>query len=289
MYCPLMNRFRGAFLGSAAAEMLARRGRESPFPLPLTQSLIQNSQGINSLLFYADTGSSRGDLPLSEIESLTHVILTSLILHDAPNERLEAIQTLPMSCGSLLFSEALVLRLSPQPATIKALQQNLNTLKCEDSTVALLATLEGLITQRVTLPQAIQAIAVFPDLSAWDQAIALSLYCWLCTPHQFGIGVRRSHQAWQYLPQDQWLLIPGITGVLAGISVGLNRLPPTRDQWFTDLSQSLIPSADRLFQLWSGMSPNHPNLSQLQSSTVAQQGILKPRTSNHLTFNSDFD
>jgi hypothetical protein len=289
MYCPLMNRFRGAFLGSAAAEMLARTGSESSFPLSLTQSLIQNSRAINSLLFYADTGANRRGLPPSAVETLTHVVLISLILHDAPHERLDAIHNLPVSCGSLFLSEALVLRLFPQPVTIKALQQNLKTLKCEDSTVALLATLEGLITQRVTLPQAIQAIAVFPDLSVLDQAIALSLYCWLCTPQQFGIGVRRSHQAWQYLPQDQWLLIPGITGVLAGISVGLDRLPPTLDQGFTDLSQSLVPSADRLFQFWSGMSPNHPSLSQLQSSTVAQQGILKPRTSNHLTFNSDYD
>ena len=285
MYCSLINRFRGAFLGSAVAEIDSPCAGDNSAPTGLTSALLYGCQRLSSLPSCMEAF-AHGDSSVNHFEKVAQTVLISLVLHDHPLKRLRAIQNSQASLGQWLLSDTLALRLQGKTATFEALQLTSapQSIECPSSR-PLLATLESLITQRALLPTATQAIATFPDLNPLDQAIALSLYCWLCTPQQFSIAVGRSHQSLKHFSHSDGGLVPAITGLIAGVSVGLDYIPPAS---LTNPA-ALISSADHLFQRWAGVNNGHPDVSRLQRSVVAQLGTLKPRTSKHLTLNSDYD
>ena len=283
MYCPLIDRFSGALIGGALAEQMMPAADGDGARFRLTPQLIQAGQKISSLAF-CTAELREGDSDDSTSQTIAEVVLTALMLHDSCVERLQAIQhgqaTLGIGVGVL--SEAIALCLNGQLVTPKTLQLATAKLKGCDPR-PLLATLEGLIAQKVPLQVATQAIAAFPEISALDRAIALSLYCWLCTPQQFHISVGRSYQALQYLANPNAILIPAITGMIGGVSVGFDRIPLALKSSSPSLTGVLIPTANQLFQIWAGLNQAHPNPSHFQQSVVAQPGRLKSRTSDHDT------
>lgn len=291
MYCPLINRFRGALIGSALAEGSILHVDEDGSQFHLTHRLIQEGQAISSITSCLHPFSEK-DAVDPAVPMIAHVVLLTLMLHDSQSERLQALQSsaVPLGLGLGLLSDALVLRLHRHPANIDtlSLQADLKTIDRPDSR-PLLATLDGLISQKVTLPIATQAIAAFPELSHLDQAISLALYCWLCTPQYFQLTVRRSQQIQQYLPDLDLTLVPVITGILAGVSMGFECVPPALTPFKQNLPPQLITTANHLFQVWAGMSQSHANPLHLQQAAIAQQGQLKPRTSTHLTLNGNED
>ena len=112
-----------------------------------------------------------------------------------------------------------------------------------------LSTIDRLLEQSSSLYQVTQR-----SISATHPIITptvLAIYCFLCTPEDFSLAIRRAHQI-----EDRSPLICALTGILAGVQNSSTGIPlngllatPQREQWLT--------AAENLLNLWAGVY--HPD------------------------------
>jgi hypothetical protein len=112
-----------------------------------------------------------------------------------------------------------------------------------------LSTIDRLVDDASSLHQIIHRIAIVPHPII--AATAIAIYCFLSTPEDFSLAVRRAYQA-----KDRSGLTCALTGILAGTQNSLSGIPlngylatQSRFQW--------LLAAESLLAAWAGVYHEH--------------------------------
>ncbi len=108
-----------------------------------------------------------------------------------------------------------------------------------------LSTIDRLLSQSSSLAQVTQRLTIssHPIITP----TVLAIYCFLSTPEDFSLAIRRAHQI-----EDRSHLTCALTGILAGVHNSSTGIPlngllatPQREQWLT--------AAENLLNAWAGV------------------------------------
>ena len=272
----VIDRFRGAWLGTAIAESNNTQPSHSFLAILQTQA-----QQIQSLRVFDNVESLQGeDLIPSEVAGISLSLLATLMLHDSDTARRQYLKHSSQPLDSsvvLLLSELISAQLKNQ--TIGVFAEPLKSAEAQ----AIWASIQGLIEQQLPLQNAVKVLVDLPDLEEWEIAIALSIYVWSCTPQNFSISVPRSQIGLKYLQQscsqaiEQCQFIPALTGFLTGLTMGVEQL--SIGSLPVDISRT-TQHAEQLFNLWAGINNRSQSKKGENEPIIMSPGTLKPRPSS---------
>lgn len=292
----LLSRFQGGLLGSVLGEGVAKSDQTPAFQTPTSwqkigfcaaQSLIEVGRldvghwiGLieredASLLNLKQKGNS------SEVAIATLPIV--LFFHESPTLLQEQLYTgadlwlQPNIDRSdvLRWGYAIALALCEKLDPTQILAQLLSAFEMpETPLLQQLQQVQTFLAQGTSLETVASSLFSKKDQSS-EACLAFAFYCFLSTPEDFNLSVRRAAKK---SPQPQ--ITAALTGVLSGIYNGVTGIAIAWRFAYEQQNPKIAPLkiAKRLFAVWSGVySPDDENSKKLLTTAIASPRILQPR------------
>jgi ADP-ribosylglycohydrolase len=302
----LLYRFQGALIGSAIAGVLANRflaqqQTSRQWLTPRLSKFSQLSQADRLSALVLDKLINYGKLQAQDWQTIlgqannngarSNFILATLPIalycHENLSllrEQLELAQMTWQDASisledTLLFHQAIALILKEQLPTASLERIIERSAALKSPLTEKLQLVQTAIERGKSLEQAMAAIAHREPASKADpteairSAIALSFYCFVCTPENFTLAVTRAVRT-----GSQIHLTASLTGALAGVYNSIHGLP--LDWYLSDrhLFNHLSQQAQLLFASWAGVST--PQTSPiLEEEAIAASSSIQPRAS----------
>lgn len=301
----LLNRFQGAWLGTAIGKALSENIQKSNWHKIINH---QPSEGvlagekIAQILSHAkkheqlDWNEIALNLKLQQCSCRSEEILCSILplvlfAHDNLSWFEKQLQQLPLLNQNCSETKESILFWSNAIALI--LREKLNFTEGLDSIIldvgeqvswsrqlnqAIILSSQGKSLQEVVeeLHQEVQVDPIQTVVSPLvrHKAIALAWYCFQSSPENFDLCIRRAMNTGIY-----YSTVVVLTGALAGAYNGMTGIPLN---WRLASQNNLIyprleQQSQHLFAAWSGMY--QPKTNALTTSIVAAAGVIQPRSS----------
>lgn len=252
----LLTRFQGALIGGNIIYFTPQQIAPNPLMTETTPALMG---GIDSSIrcggFEAqDWLQSTSIIDRDPQRAIVAMLPLMLFFHDDRVKLREIILNVSHTweldwetCSSAvsigyLISRSLCETLSPTAIIVQLLDEmtNLHPLLFQQ-----LSMIDRLLEQSSSLTQVTQKLAIAPHPIITPTVLAI--YCFLCTPEDFSLAIRRAHQIEARSP-----LTCALTGILAGVHNSSTGIPlngllatPQREQWMT--------AAENLLNGWAGV------------------------------------
>jgi hypothetical protein len=256
----LLNRFQGALVGANIIYVDRQQLIPNQLIIETTPSLIA---GINHLILPDKFDVNKwmknisGDisspdravlamLPLMLFFHDDRVKLREIIINVSHNWQLDWETCASAVAIGYIISRSLTESFNPSTIIPQLLDEmsNLHPLLFQE-----LSTIDRLLGSSNSLQQIIQRIAAIPHPII--AATVMAIYCFLSTPEDFSLAVRRAYQV-----KDRSLLTCALTGILAGTQNSLTEIPlngymatQSRLQW--------LLAAESLVASWAGVYHEH--------------------------------
>jgi hypothetical protein len=266
----MLNRFQGAFLGSALGEMIGRQGRSDVTISPLTESIpsplvnppAQHSVGFGHLIVaVAETLIEFGTIDQhqwyqfaaqggKDVDKIAATLPLMLFFHETELKRQlqlqDAAQSLAVSdhfhfgvlATGYAIAQALKEKLNPTtliPKTTAYLQQ-LHFTAGASSLIQQLEAVQTLLEQRAGLEIAVKKLKQFPESQPTYLSIAIAFYCLLSTPEDWQLSVLRAAAAGTHPA-----LTCTLTGILSGAYNSVAGIPRKADPLLNELTSNYNP------------------------------------------------
>ncbi|GAB4241431.1 MAG: hypothetical protein Kow0049_30060 [Stanieria sp.] len=293
----LLNRFQGAWLGSAIGKALT-----SNFQVSDWQKIVnaQPSEGMlaGEKIAQILCGCQRFEqldwqkifwelqlesLSCTNEEAVWIILPLVLLFHDnlfCFREQWQQLpwlyhQSLEVEEAICFWSEAIALTLREKLNFTESLDSII--LDVEDQRASLVKQLNQALTlssQGKSLQEVVEELDQEDQSNPMQKAIALAWYCFYSSPENFSLCIRRAMNT-----GSQSLTIVILTGALAGAYNGMTGIPlnwrlASQNNAFY---QRLEQQSQRLLATWSGMY--QPNLETISTSIFAAAGVIQPRSS----------
>jgi hypothetical protein len=266
----LLNRFQGALIGGNIIYITTQQIALNQLILAVSPILMN---GIDSLIRHGKferqdwVENMFADLPSSE-RAIVAMLPLMLFFHDDRVKLREIL--IEVSHGWQLdwetCSSAVAIGYIVSRSLTESLNHNTIISRLLDETINLhpllfqeLSALDRLLDRSHSLHQVVRRLTISPHPIVTPTLLAI--YCFLSTPEDLSLAIRRAHQI-----EDRSQLICALTGILAGahnslIGIPLNGYIATqeREQW--------LSSAAGLLKTWAGIDREHSSMTSIPPSS----------------------